>query len=575
MITISGIPASYGIAIGPAFVFDRVEIIIETVAIEDAAAEWQRFVTAREETFLQLDEAYLVTKEDCGEEAAEIFNAQKLMLDDPELINTIKTRIESELINVESALYDTAEIYAQQLEALEDEYLSARALDIRDVSSRCLRNLMGLNDSPAAGLKTPSIIVAQDLTPSDTVLMEKGFVLGFCTAEGGSTSHTAILARGLGIPAVVGAGVDVQKIKNGETLVIDGDKGDIVINPDQKAIRGFSSRQEKFLKIQKEAEANTHQPAVTTDGHQVEIVANIGNVDGIQPALDAGAEGVGLLRSEFLYLERNSLPTEEEQYQSYKTIADAFGDKPVILRSLDVGGDKDIPYIDMPPETNPFLGVRAIRLCLTRPELFKPQLRAALRAGYGNNLKLMFPMVASVQDVKEITAVLEECKEELRAEGFDVAEKMDIGIMIEIPSAAILADQLAEVVDFFSIGTNDLSQYTMAADRTNAQVAPLASGFQPAVFRLIKNVIDAAHAKGKWVGLCGEMAGELLAIPILLGLGLDEFSMNPPAIPFAKRLIRTISLEHARQVAEVAINLQGDREIREYVQEAVPEVNWG
>ncbi|TFG48511.1 MAG: phosphoenolpyruvate--protein phosphotransferase, partial [Anaerolineales bacterium] len=452
---------------------------------------------------------------------------------------------------------------------------SARALDIRDVSSRCLRNLMGLNDSPAAGLKTPSIIVAQDLTPSDTVLLEKGFVLGFCTAEGGSTSHTAILARGLGIPAVVGAGVDVQKIKNGETLVIDGDKGDIVINPDQKAIRGFSSRQEKFLKIQKEAEANTHQPAVTTDGHQVEIVANIGNVDGIQPALEAGAEGVGLLRSEFLYLERDSLPTEEEQYQSYKTIADAFGDKPVILRSLDVGGDKDIPYIDMPPETNPFLGVRAIRLCLTRPELFKPQLRAALRAGYGNNLKLMFPMVASVQDVKDITTVLEECKEELRAEGFDVAEKMDIGIMIEIPSAAIMADQLAEVVDFFSIGTNDLSQYTMAADRTNAQVAPLASGFQPAVFRLIKNVIDAAHAKGKRVGLCGEMAGELLAIPILLGLGLDEFSMNPPAIPFAKRLIRTISLDHARQVAEVAINLQGDREIREYVQEAVPEVNWG
>ncbi|MCJ7735562.1 MAG: phosphoenolpyruvate--protein phosphotransferase [Anaerolineales bacterium] len=575
MITISGIPASYGIAIGPAFVFDRVEIVIETVAIEDAAAEWQRFVAAREETCLQLDEAYLVTKEDCGEEAAEIFNAQKLMLDDPELINTIKTRIESELINVESALYDTAEIYAQQLEALEDEYLSARALDIRDVSSRCLRNLMGLNDSPAAGLKTPSIIVAQDLTPSDTVLMEKGFVLGFCTAEGGSTSHTAILARGLGIPAVVGAGVDVQKIKNGETLVIDGDKGDIVINPDQKAIRGFSSRQEKFLKIQKEAEANTHQPAVTTDGHQVEIVANIGNVDGIQPALEAGAEGVGLLRSEFLYLERDSLPTEEEQYQSYKTIADAFGDKPVILRSLDVGGDKDIPYIDIQPETNPFLGVRAIRLCLTRPELFKPQLRAALRAGYGNNLKLMFPMVASVQDVKDITAVLEECKEELRAEGFDVAEKMDIGIMIEIPSAAIMADQLAEVVDFFSIGTNDLSQYTMAADRTNTQVAPLASGFQPAVFRLIKNVIDAAHAKGKRVGLCGEMAGEMLAIPILLGLGLDEFSMNPPAIPFAKRLIRTISLDHARQVAEVAINLQGDREIREYVQEAVPEVNWG
>ncbi|NQS92336.1 MAG: phosphoenolpyruvate--protein phosphotransferase, partial [Chloroflexi bacterium] len=519
--------------------------------------------------------AYLVTKEDCGEEDAEIFNAQKLMLDDPELINTIKTRIETELINVESALYDTAEIYAQQLESIEDEYLSARALDIRDVSSRCLRNLLGLNDSPAAGLKNPSIIVAQDLTPSDTVMLEKDFVLGFCTAEGGSTSHTAILARGLGIPAVVGAGTQVGDLSTGDNLVIDGDAGEIVIDPTKKALDEFKRRKKRFLQLQSEAEATTHQPAITTDGHQVEVVANIGSVDDVQPALLSGAEGVGLLRSEFLYLERPNLPTEEEQYQSYKTIADAFGEMPVILRTLDVGGDKDIPYIDMPPETNPFLGVRAIRLCLTRPELFKPQLRAALRAGYGNNLKLMFPMVASVQDVKDITAVLDECKEELRAEGFDVAEKMDIGIMIEIPSAAIMADQLAEVVDFFSIGTNDLSQYTMAADRTNAQVAPLASGFQPAVFRLIKNVIDAAHEKGKWVGLCGEMAGELLAIPILLGLGLDEFSMNPPAIPFAKRLIRSISMEHARQVAEVAINLQGDREIRDYVQEVVPEVNRG
>jgi len=438
-----------------------------------------------------------------------------------------------------------------------------------------LRNLLGLNDSPAANLKTPAIIVAHDLTPSDTVLLNKDLVLGFCTAVGGSTSHTAILARGLGIPAVVGAGEQVEQIKNGANVVIDGDAGSIVIEPDEKSLKDFKIRMEEFLLIQEEAEADSHQPAITTDGHRVEVVANIGNIDGIKPALESGAEGVGLLRSEFLYLERSSLPTEEEQYQSYKTIADAFGDKPVILRSLDVGGDKDIPYIEMPEETNPFLGVRAIRLCLMRPELFKPQLRAALRAGFGNNLKLMFPMVATVNDVEQVRSVLEECKQELRDEGYDVAEKMDIGIMIEIPSAAILADQLAEVVDFFSIGTNDLSQYTMAADRTNAQVAPLASGFQPAVFRLIKNVIDAAHAKGKWVGLCGEMAGEMLAIPILLGLGLDEFSMNPPAVPFAKHLIRSISMEQARKVAEVAINLKGDKEIRDYVQEAIPQVNRG
>ena len=575
MKSISGIPASYGIAIGPAFVFDRTEIIIETYSIKDPKAEWSRFEDAQEQTYQQLDVAYKVTKEDCGEEAAEIFNAQKLMLNDPDLISTVRTRVEKELINIESVLYESAESYAQQLEAINDEYLSARALDIRDVSSRCLRNLLGLIDSPSANLKIPSIIVAQDLTPSDTVLLDKDFVLGFCTAEGGSTSHTAILARGLGIPAVVGAGLEVKDIQNGQELVIDGDAGEVVINPTQKALREFKSRQNQFLKTQAEAEASSHKPAITTDGHQVEVVANIGNVEGVQAALEAGAEGVGLLRSEFLYLERSSLPSEEEQYQKYKTIADAFGDKPVILRTLDVGGDKDIPYIDNPPETNPFLGVRAIRLCLSRPELFKPQLRAALRAGYGNNLKLMFPMVATVDDVISTQAILEECREELRAEGQDVAEKMDIGIMIEIPSAAIMADQLSEVVDFFSIGTNDLSQYTLAADRTNAQVAQIASGFQPAVFRLIKGVIDAAHANGKWVGLCGEMAGELLAIPILLGLDLDEFSMNPPAIPFAKRLIRSISYDHAKEVAKNALNLRGDREIREYIQEAVPEVNVG
>jgi phosphotransferase system enzyme I (PtsI) len=570
---VSGIPASYGIAIGPAFVFGHEELIIETKSIADVQAELGRFKLARDETSRQLDQAFQVTKEECGDEAAEIFNAQKMMLEDPELVGTVEKRVETELINVEAALLETSETFARQLEAIEDEYLSARALDIRDVTSRCLRNLLGKFDSPGSGLTSPAIIVAEDLTPSDTVLLDKDFVLGFCTARGGSTSHTAILARGLGIPAVVGAGSSVSEIQPEDNLVVDGDAGEVVINPDEDQLKAFRVRQEKFLKIQAEAEEITHEPAITKDGHLVEVVANIGNEDGVAPALEAGAEGVGLLRSEFLFLERDNLPSEEEQFRTYKAIADAFEGKPVILRSLDVGGDKDIPYIDMAPEDNPFLGVRAIRLCLERPEIFKPQLRAALRAGYGNNLKLMFPMVATVDDVLNVKAVLEECRKELRKEGQELAEEMEIGIMIEIPSAAILADQLAEVVDFFSIGTNDLSQYTMAADRTNANVATLASGFQPAVFRLIKTVIDSAHQKGKWVGLCGEMAGEILAIPILLGLGLDEFSMNPPAIPFAKRLIRSISLDHARQVAEKALNLKSDQEIREYIQKAVPEVN--
>ncbi len=575
MKSIRGIPASSGIAIGPAFVFDHEELVIETYRIEDLDDEWQRFEKARDITIQQLDDAYFVTKEDVGDEAAEIFNAQKMMISDPELINAIKQRVEKDKINIEAALKETAETFANQLEAIEDEYISARALDIRDVSIRCLRNLLGKQDSPAVGIDSPAIIIADDLTPSDTVLLNKELVLGFCIAKGGSTSHTAILARGLGIPAVVGAGSDVHSISTGDPLIIDGNSGEIVVNPGKEDLEEYRRRQEKYKKYVTEAEETTHLKAVTLDGHQVEVVANIGNLEGIEPALNAGAEGVGLLRSEFLYLERDNLPSEEEQYQSYKRIADAFGDKPVILRTLDVGGDKEIPYIDLPEEANPFLGLRAIRLCLERPDIFKPQLRAALRAGYGNHLKLMFPMIATTNDVIRTRMVLEDCRSELIAEGQLVADQMEIGIMIEIPSAAILADQLAEAVDFFSIGTNDLTQYTMAADRTNTKVAPLASGLQPAVFRLIKTVIDAAHLKGKWVGLCGEMAGEIIAIPILLGLGLDEFSMNPPAIPFAKRLIRSISFDHACQVAETALSLTSDQEIRDYIHKVVPEVNLG
>ncbi len=572
MKTINGIPASYGIAIGPAFVYKRDKLVIEHRTIEDPAAELERLETARALAHQQLEEIYQKALAESGEEDAEIFKAHIMMLDDPELIGEIKKTVEENQINVESAVSDTVENYASMLEALEDEYLSARALDIRDIGSRMLRILLGVGDAPAEGLDTPSIIVAKDLTPSDTVLLDKDYVLGFCTSKGGATSHTAILARSLGIPAVVGAGKKVRKVKDGTSIVIDGDIGEVIIKPDEAALTEYLIRQERFIKVRSMAAKESHNPAVTLDGHRVEVVANIGNVEGARSALDAGAEGVGLLRSEFLYLERSSLPTEEEQFKSYKAIGDTFGQMPVILRTLDVGGDKEIPYIDMPREENPFLGVRAIRLCLSRPELFKPQLRAALRAGHGNNLKLMFPMVATLDEVIKARELLEECRAELVKEGIPVAEEMEIGIMIEIPAAAVMADQLAEVVDFFSIGTNDLSQYTLAADRTNAHVAEIAAGFQPAVFRLIKQVIDAAHAKGKWVGLCGEMAGEILAIPILLGLGLDEFSMNPPAIPYAKLLIRSISKEKAEEVAAEALNQTSSDDIRALVEEMVPEV---
>jgi len=570
-----GIAASRGIGIGPAFHFRRADLCFDRRAVEDPAAEWNRCQAALETAHEQLAGVYAKAEAESGAEEAAIFQAHALMLEDPELLGTVRTAIEEQYVNAEAALSDGAEMYAQMLEALDDEYLSARAADVRDVAARVLRILLGVAESPAAGLMTPSIILARDLTPSDTVMLDKSLVLGFCTAGGGATSHTAILARGLGLPAVVGAGLDILEIPDGATLVLDGGEGTLLVGPDEETVAMYQERQVAAATVLAQARSRAHEPAITRDGHRVEVVANIGNVEGARAALEAGAEGVGLLRTEFLYLERTHLPDEEEQYQAYRAIVDVFGDLPVILRTLDIGGDKELPYLDLPQEMNPFLGVRAIRLCLARPELFRPQLRAALRAGVGRNLKVMFPMVATVAEVRAARAVLEECRAELLAEGQPVAEEMEIGIMVEIPAAAVMADHLAAEVDFFSVGTNDLSQYTLAADRTNAQVAPLATGFHPAVLRLVRDVIVAAHAQGKWVGLCGELAGEPLAIPILLGLGLDEFSMNPPAIPLAKQILRALTLDGAREVAQAALELDGPDAVRALVRERVPVANVG
>jgi phosphotransferase system enzyme I (PtsI) len=571
--TLRGIAASRGIAIGPAFHFRRADLRFERCPAKDPASEWARFEAALETARGQLADVYARAEAESGAGQAAIFQAQAMMLEDPELLEAVRAAIEEQRSNAEAALSDVAKMYTQVLESLDDEYISARAADVRDVATRILRILLGVAESPTASLTTPSIILARDLTPSDTVLLDKSLVLGFCTAEGGATSHTAILARGLGLPAVVGTGPDVLEITDGATLVLDGSDGTLLVTPDQETVAGYRARQAAAATVLAQARELAHEPAVTRDGHRVEVVANVGNLEGARAALEAGAEGVGLLRTEFLYLERERLPDEEEQYQAYRAIVDLFGARPVILRTLDIGGDKDLPYLDLPHEMNPFLGLRAIRLSLARPELFRPQLRAALRAGAGRNLKLMFPMVATVAEVRAARALLEECRTELLAEGQAVAEKMEIGIMVEVPAAALLADRLAAGVDFFSIGTNDLSQYTLAADRTNAQVASLATGFQPAVLRLVRDVIAAAHRQGKWVGLCGELAGEPLAIPILLGVELDEFSMNPPAIPLAKQIIRTLTLDVAREVAQAALQLDSPEAVQQLVQERVPAAN--
>jgi len=567
---LNGVAASRGICIGPAFQFVRIELNTEKKEILDTSAELIRLEDALSRAKDQIEAIYQKALNEAGEADAEIFQAHKMILDDPELISAIKSRIENEKVNSEFAVSETAKSFAAMMAAMEDEYFAARATDIMDVANRVLRVLMNIAESPTADLKVPSVIMADDLTPSDTVLLDKSLVLGFCIAQGSATSHTAILARGLGLPAVAGAGDAVLTVDTGMKIIIDGTNGEVIIAPDAETEQTYRQRLETSQNLQTESLKYAKDAAKTSDGVQFEIVANIGNVEDAKFAVENGAEGVGLLRTEFLYLERSALPTEEEQYQAYSAILDVFGKHPVVLRTLDVGGDKEIPYLNLPKEMNPFLGERAIRLCLHRPDIFKPQLRAALRAGVGHNLKIMFPMVATLSCVRSAKAVVKECKDELTREGIAFADDAEIGIMVEIPSAAVIADQLAKEVDFFSIGTNDLSQYTLAADRTNPKVAQLSDAFQPAVLRLIKMVIDAAHQEKKWVGMCGELAGEPLAAPILVGLGLDELSMSPPFIPLVKQIIRNLDSNEMSALAKGALMLESPQEIHAFVKKEIP-----
>lgn len=570
MRTLRGIGASRGVAIGPAFRFREVDLNFDRRTVENPEHEWERLEDALEEARRQLIALQGKAGRSAGDQEAALFGAHAEMLEDPELLNVVRESVSEDRLNAEAAFSDAIESYARALESLESEYMRARAADVRDVGQRVLRILLDHRQSPTEDLKHPSIILARDLTPSDTMLLDRSLVLGFCTAEGGATSHTAILARGLGLPAIVGAGRDVLTISDGETLVLDGTAGTVLVAPDDETIAEYEQRRERTAGALKSAREKAREPAVTRDGRQVEVVANIGNVKEARDAIEAGAEGVGLLRTEFLYLERDRLPSEEEQYEAYRAVTDVFGNLPVVLRTLDIGGDKQLPYLDLSHEMNPFLGVRAIRLCLARPSLFRPQLRAALRAGAGRNLKIMFPMVAEVSEIREARGMLEECRAELMEEGRTVADGVQVGIMVEVPAAALMARHLAAEVDFFSIGTNDLTQYTMAADRTNAGVASLVSGFQPAVLRLVRDTIAAAHDQGKWVGLCGELGGEPLAIPILLGLDLDEFSMAPSAIPLAKQIIRQLSLDETKRVAQEALGLDSAQAVRELIRDRVP-----
>ncbi len=564
-----GTPASRGTAIGPVYQYRTPVLQVPHYKIENPGEEMKRLADALQTARVQLEAVYAKACKEVGEEKAAIFQAQLEMLDDPDLLEAIENRVQEHSLNVEAALEDSAAAFATTLEEMGNEYFRERAADVRDMSNRVMQILTGFDKKAYTTLTTPSIIIAYDLAPSDTIHFDKTRVLGFAIAQGGPLSHTAILARTLGLPAVVGAHEDVLGIANGQEIVLDGESGTIYPEPDQDFLQSYKERQAKEQDQKAHLIRLAHQPAVTRDGHTVEVVANIGSVTEAKQSIEYGAEGVGLLRTEFLYLQRTDLPDEEEQYQAYREILDVYGDLPVVLRTLDVGGDKDLPYMDITQELNPFLGVRAIRLCLQRPDLFRPQMRAALRAGAGHNLKIMFPMIATLQEMRAGKAVLETCWQELKNEGHALPEKLEVGIMVEIPSAVIMADVLVQEADFFSIGTNDLTQYVMAADRTNPGVSSLTSSFAPPVLRMIDRAIQVAHQHGKWVGLCGELAGEPLAIPILLGLGLDEFSMNAPAIPAAKEMIRSLDKKWCEQLAQEAMKLSDAQDVQNLVRKSI------
>ncbi|HJW91243.1 MAG TPA: phosphoenolpyruvate--protein phosphotransferase [Anaerolineales bacterium] len=552
MIQYQGVGAAGGQAIGPAYVIRRQDVSGEERPVGTTAEEWARFQQALEQAARRFQSYYEIAEREVGAENAAIFEAQLAISQDPELHAAIQAAIEQRGAGAEAAVTEATEFFAQMLEGMENEYFQQRAADVRAIGSELVEILSG-KARQAIHLPCPSIIIAEDLTPAQTILIDKNLILGFCTARGGSTSHTAILARSLGLPAVVGAGVDILSIEDGCPIMLDGTAGTLFVNPPAEVQRVFAEKLNTTQGLHQKVLAVCQQPAVTRDGHKVEVVANIGSIESARAAVEKGAEGVGLLRTEFLYLERSTLPTEEEQFQAYRAILEVFGDRPVVLRTLDIGGDKELPYLVQPAEKNPFLGVRGLRLSLKHPDLFRPQLRAVLRAGVSHNLKVMFPMVATVQEVRRARQLLDDCRQELCQEGLPQAEYLEIGIMVEIPSAAILADVLVQEVDFFSIGTNDLTQYTLAVDRTNAELDYLGSAFHPAVLRLIDSVIRAAHSAGKWVGVCGELAGEPLAAPILLGLGLDEFSMNAPAIPLVKEIIRQLNRPEAQDIAAEAL----------------------
>lgn len=564
---LSGIGASSGIAIAKAYRLEEPDLTVSRKNIQNPAEETERFEKAVENAKQELKVIRDNANEKLGADKAAIFEAHLLVLNDPELLNPVKDKIKNEAVNAEFAMRETADQFIAMFESMDNEYMRERAADIRDVTKRVIAHLLGVQIPNPSLINEEVIIVAEDLTPSDTAQLNKSYVKAFTTDIGGRTSHSAIMARSLEIPAVVGTKEASANIENGITVIVDGIDGQVVIDPTAETIAFYEEKKKQYEKQKAEWAKLVDEPTVTKDGHHVELAANIGTPKDVQAVLDNGGEGIGLYRTEFLYMGRDQLPTEDEQYDAYKTVLEKMNGKPVVVRTLDIGGDKELPYLNLPKEMNPFLGFRAIRLCLEMQDLFRTQLRALLRASKYGNLKIMFPMIATVNEFQQAKAILLEEKDRLENEGIEVAENIEVGMMVEIPSTAILADQFAKFVDFFSIGTNDLIQYTMAADRMNERVSYLYQPYNPAILRLVSRVIDAAHHEGKWVGMCGEMAGDPIAIPLLLGLGLDEFSMSAASILPARAQIKKLSKQEAESFKETVLSMQTTEEVISFVKE--------
>jgi len=566
--TLTGIAAAPGLAAGPAAVWRDQTVTVPRSTGRQPAVETARLTAARAAARDEIRRLRAKVAAEAGQAEAAIFDAHEMFLDDAALLQQAQQSIATSM-NAEAAWTDAIEFFAAQLEQLPDPTLRARAADVRDVGGRVLEHLLGRR---TAGLQldAPSIVVARDLAPSQIASLPVARVLAFCTAEGGPTSHTAILAKAWGKPAVVGLGKAVLELADGTLVQVDGARGEVVIDPDEQTARAFSQRRAAAERQAVSERSAAADPATTRDHRRMEVVANIGAVEEAAIALEYGAEGVGLLRTEFLYLNRRTAPTEEDHLAVYTAILRAMGSRPVVARTMDIGGDKPVPYLDLPKESNPFLGWRAIRISLQRTELFAVQLRALLRASPGHDLRIMFPMIASPEELRAAKAELERARRDVASAGHPVATSLQVGMMVEVPSAAVLADQFAREADFFSIGTNDLTQYTLAADRTNERVAYLSDACHPAVLRQIKSVVQAAHAAGRWVGVCGELAGDPEAVPLLLGLDLDELSMAPVAIPAAKASIRRWSWAAAQQLAARALDADSATAVRNLVRASPP-----